>query len=361
MMTLAGLLVCAVAYPQTQRKANVQINNKSGVPIYNVTLVHKYSDNYKDNNIWPVVGNETKSTGTKVRYNTGFGTTGKDWWLVSWTVELSGQAVMQYTTAPNNFRDIIDVAEKATIKGLPIASSVVSVASVGAGPATSLAIAGGSIIANELVNRTMNTTSTDGFKQHILRDEDANQWTEIIIYGGNRVVFKSPSGKSETVSKSQAFKFDIQGSVPAQTQSSNASPRQYSFIMDCQGYGSMTNTGTNNNISLTWIDVRGNVYRTNGYPRNNCNTDGVDMMTMPNDLMAVQIRTNGDDGFWLDRAWVTLNGAKVASWGANEGSGYCFSTDPADANGSWKDVISKRGCQPCMEFQLNTGEVETCR
>jgi hypothetical protein len=49
----------------------------------------------------------------------------------------------------------------------------------------------------------LNTESTDGFKQHILRDEDSQEKgggkPTVIEIDTDKVKFRSPSGESETV------------------------------------------------------------------------------------------------------------------------------------------------------------------
>lgn len=221
---LAGLscvlFISITAQAQNKRTAYVQILNQTNQPIYNVTVMHKYSDVFKDQYTWKQVNPGSKSQGNMTaRFNTGAFTTGKDWWIVTWTVANDKNSVMQYTTNPNNFRDVIDVMERGAKVGIPIATTALGVASVGVGPVAGLAIAGGSIIANELAARTMNNESTAGFKQHILRGEDAKQVTQIRIKPNGTVVFRSKSGKSETVSKRKVVRFNV---PQQQTQNNNS-------------------------------------------------------------------------------------------------------------------------------------------
>ena len=65
--------------------------------------------------------------------------------------------------------------EKVGKIGIPIATSVLGVASVAAGPVVGLAVAGGSIIANEIAARTFNNESTVGYKKHEFKKEDQNK------------------------------------------------------------------------------------------------------------------------------------------------------------------------------------------
>jgi len=196
-------------YAQTNHKAKVQVINNSGNAIYNVTIFHKYSDIFKDKKTWPGALNAGAKTAAdfSVRYQTGFGRTGADWWLVTWTEAKDENSVTQYTTAPKNFRAVIDFYEKVGKVGIPIATSVLGVASVAAGPAVGLAVAGGSIIANEIADRTFNNESTVGYKKHEFKSEDKNKVTTITIGKKRNVTFKSPSGTSKTGSEKQVMKF----------------------------------------------------------------------------------------------------------------------------------------------------------
>jgi len=214
-ITTYALFVCFLVlgsqslFAQTNHKAKIQVINKTGNPIYNVTVFHKYSDIFKDKMTWPGglnAGASTPATFT-VRYQTGFGRTGADWWLVTWTEVNDENSVNQYTTAPQNFRAVIDFYEKVGKVGIPIATSVLGVASVAAGPAVGLAVAGGSIIANEIAARTFNNESTVGFKKHEFKKEDKNKVTTITIGKKRNVTFKSKSGTSKTGSEKKVMKF----------------------------------------------------------------------------------------------------------------------------------------------------------
>ena len=70
----------------SSKKAFVRILNKTGAPMINVKIVHKYSDLYKNDKTWidEVPNNEYTQGPLEVDYNTGFLTFGKDWWLVAW-------------------------------------------------------------------------------------------------------------------------------------------------------------------------------------------------------------------------------------------------------------------------------------
>ena len=99
--------------------------------------------------------------------------------------------------------------EKVGKIGIPIATSVLGVASVAAGPVVGLAVAGGSIIANEIAARTFNNESTVGYKKHEFKKEDQNKVTTITIGKKRGVTFKSKSGKSKTGTQKKVMKFKM--------------------------------------------------------------------------------------------------------------------------------------------------------
>jgi hypothetical protein len=116
--SLAIVLVApAIATAKEKRHGNVVVENKTGKVIEFVTVAHKYSDNYKQAKTWGNLPNgQTVKEPLVVEYNTGFGTTGRDWWVVTW--KFRGENAIQLTT-PNNFRGLVDALERAAINALP--------------------------------------------------------------------------------------------------------------------------------------------------------------------------------------------------------------------------------------------------
>lgn len=218
-LTLALGMTCALAssaHAQTKRTCKVFVENRSGKEIETLTLIHKYSDNYKNSFTWvELPSGQTTKFPLPCEYNTGTFTTGKDWWLVEFTFK-GDKAV--YATAPNNFRGAFDAIEGAFIKydlGKKIGNILGSVAGGAAGGAIGTAAApgagttigtaagkavggaAGSLAGKELQAALMNGEKTEGFKQHILRKADELTPTYIKIWSST-VTFESASGKSET-------------------------------------------------------------------------------------------------------------------------------------------------------------------
>lgn len=181
--------------------------------------------------------------------------------------------------------------------------------------------------------------------------------------------------------------------VPA---SANAQ-QEYNLRFDCWGAAGMDNEGTQNEITVRLYDQSRQLLRVGygnqqvqGYDPNVeytewegqiTNSDcGPGFLEHPtaiihdyygltleidtwNVIGYVTIQTSGEDAFWLDQ--LNLEGlgyteSYSAHWGRNEGYGYCLSTDPTDADRSWKDVVGRRGCKPCFEFRVSDGQVYDC-
>lgn len=194
------LLFCSFTF-LAQKKSRVYVINKTGKKIYNVTVLHKYSNNYKDRITHKSLDNNKTSGHFNARYNTGFGTTGKDWWIVSWTEPYSNTQIRHRITNPKNGRAFIDGFEKGFKTSFNIGSSLLSQYGGDVlGVKGQIAGAAGKVINDQLINRTMNNSSTIGFKQHILRSEDT--YLNIILYSNGVVEFKGKSGKSTTNTKS---------------------------------------------------------------------------------------------------------------------------------------------------------------
>ena len=166
----------------THRKANVQVVNDTGARVRAVSIVHKYSNNYVNPYVWETLEPGATSSPLQVDYHTGFLTTGRDWWIVAWVSDDGGTL---YYTSPHNLRNIVDMFEKVSTAIAAAVGAVITSESGGWGAAVGTAI----------VAPFVNTESTVGFKQHILRAED--QLTKIHI-ANSGVTWVSPSGTSRT-------------------------------------------------------------------------------------------------------------------------------------------------------------------
>ena len=77
--------------------------------------------------------------------------------------------------------------------------------------------------------------------------------------------------------------------------------------------------------------------------------------------MYVVLSTNGKDGFWIDEMYLgVMEDGKdpvIAHWGAENGKGFCLSTDPSDATRSWKNKVD--GCHQAIKFVVGGCSTET--
>jgi hypothetical protein len=134
----------------------------------------------------------------KARFRTGFGTTGKDWWIVSFVDDRG----CTYISNPKNARKFVDGLEKTAIyTGGILVEAGVSIAVAGLlDPEPVGKIAGGILGAVTAgLGATMvglsNTESTAGFKQHILTGKDQGL---LIMVTKKKATFQSKSGRSTT-------------------------------------------------------------------------------------------------------------------------------------------------------------------
>eukprot|EP00170_Pyropia_yezoensis_P003227 contig_13486_g3234 len=181
--------------------AEVTVTNATGAPIGAVSVVHKYSSVYKEHHQWGVLLDGQKSEGKSVAYHVGAFTTGKDWWVVSW---FSEDGTTQYVSAPNNFRNIIDELESVgpSATGI-VAGAIAAAVTCAGGPSAAAAGVVAAGVASEATKHLFNGESTVGFKQHILREEDAGCYVDLRLNGDGTIVISSPSGVSETVYESK--------------------------------------------------------------------------------------------------------------------------------------------------------------
>jgi len=224
----------STSYAVEKKQADVVVSNKTGKTILSVTVAHKYSDEYEHQLDWPgVLANGASTSGQPVTYNTGFGTTGRDWWYVSWVYTDSSTV---YYSDPNNFRGAIDFMEKASRIAIPVGTSIAATVfgavctagTAGAcGPAATAAVvstmaAAGATIASAAAGELLANGGTQGFKQHILRDDDAGKTVTIELEKNNQILITSPSGDSRTVYASKPTE-----STPSQLEAVNTAISEF--------------------------------------------------------------------------------------------------------------------------------------
>ncbi len=199
---LSSMTIAIAANPanaSTERQAKASIDNQTGKTIVHATLLHKYSDDYKNSRTWVNLpsGRNTSASPLSVQYRTGVFTTGKDWWRVQWKV---ADGKICYTD-PNNFRGVFDALDQAAMSvanlfadrlGTEVAGQVGAIGGEVTGKAAKDA-------ANGISKSLFNGEATVGFKQHILRSEDDKKMVTISLFANNTARISSPSGISNTV------------------------------------------------------------------------------------------------------------------------------------------------------------------
>ncbi|QQS40457.1 MAG: hypothetical protein IPM63_13955 [Acidobacteriota bacterium] len=127
---------------------------------------------------------------------------------------------------------------------------------------------------------------------------------------------------------------------------------QYVLEVDCK-HSSLSNTHTANRIIVYLFDESGKWVgdaRREGMP--GC-LGGNTQITINAEKPAakVQITTNGDDAFFIDRWMLYLNNALINQEGDDDGRGWCLSTNTADTSGSWAGNLIG-SCQWAHTFSL---------
>lgn len=187
----------------TKRSAYVTVRNNTSDQLLAVGVVHKYSDDYKHRGEWAAVQpGAAASPKLTVEYNTGAFTTGRDWWFVTW---YSPDMKTIYYSDPKNFQGALNFLENIAPTAISMAASAVAgIATSESGPGAVAVATAIADAAKATTDPLFNSENTSGFKQHILRSDDENQVTEVVINSDRSITFKSKSGNSNTGSSSKA-------------------------------------------------------------------------------------------------------------------------------------------------------------
>ncbi|EEQ31751.1 hypothetical protein McanMca71_007056 [Microsporum canis] len=194
MATVSSLVTGQVGNNKTAR---VTVVNDTTRPIVAISVIHKFSNTHKSRQEWSMVQPGKNSTPElQVEYPAGSGVTGDNLWLVIWYSE-DLQALQHSEPSESVFpRDVLDRQTREEIQRVKEALATGSEpGSKGAQLASALAKA--------TTDRIFNSKSAEGFAQHALREEDANELTEIVINANDTITFKSKSGSTEVKFSSQ--------------------------------------------------------------------------------------------------------------------------------------------------------------
>lgn len=349
--------------------ANAVVVNKTGKDIVSVSLVHKYSNEFRESKTWTkLIRNGESTPWMTVKYNTGFGTSGTDWWFVSF-VHPTESPVLNYSD-PNNFRGVIDffergaiVAVPALIKGAAKGAAAICEGKTGGAcaPLGVAATAAAAYGAEELSKRLFNSEGTAGFKQYILRSSDANRLVTITLLPRGKIEISSPSGKETTVYSSKKFdvtpeiKAAIAAALPTTAKVENIGLtseqyRAYEVYLECHKAG-LINTSASAAFDVFFLTNSGKSYRGTKLhqPAGTCAKGDFALyrsqqigLNTNEKLTKVVITTKSGDGFWANAARVVqwdkvnanapLTSPYLGRWDVGHGAGLCLSTDASDAN-----------------------------
>ena len=181
----------------TTRSARVRVINLSSQRLESVTLIHKYSDVFKDREHWTAIEpGEASADCLVARYHTGLLTLGRDWWMLVWYTN----GTTLHHSGPQNFRALVDWMEGFGSEAVAAAVGTLATLPHEWSATKSLAAAmTAAAIAKVTTEGLFNSETTDGFKQHILRAGDEAVDMAVYLTEGGTVIFRSASGKSWTV------------------------------------------------------------------------------------------------------------------------------------------------------------------
>lgn len=183
----------------TKCTARVTVSNNTSDSLLGVSVIHKYSSVYRSQHLWHVIPpGETPSDDMEVDYNTGFLTTGLDWWYVSW---FSTDMKTIYYSNPKNLSGLLDIVDCSAPYLIAAAAAAVAGGETDS-PAAVAAVAAAALATTSVL---FNNDKVAGYKEHLLRDEDANALTVIVINPDLTITFKSPSGDSKSDSSSEPY------------------------------------------------------------------------------------------------------------------------------------------------------------
>ncbi len=121
-------------------------------------------------------------------------------------------------------------------------------------------------------------------------------------------------------------------------------------------HSDLDNTGTGNRISVEFWSGETYLYAKyrDGVSDGCYGADASFSYSSTRKVSHVIVKTDGGDAFYIDEISLKIGGDEVKHYGRDNGNGWCLSTDPNDANGSWKNYISGTGgkCISSIKFSF---------
>ena len=133
------------------------------------------------------------------------------------------------------------------------------------------------------------------------------------------------------------------------------SSKRYQLFVDCD-HRKVSNEITKNSISVSFLDKQGGTIKTINklsmlsLHDSDCEVSNQFIGTFTDEVAKLVFQTNGDDAFLIDAVVLVENGKRKKKWGKNGGGAWCMSTDPKDAQRSWKSIV--KGCYRKIEFPV---------
>ncbi len=161
-----------------------------------------------------------------------------------------------------------------------------------------------------------------------------------------------PFGPNAAVARQRIQIFG--GQTPVTQPPSQAGTSTFMIALDC-AHNALRDTDTGNAITVSFLDASGNLIngaRSNGV-RNCVQQDTTFSITTNRAVSQVQISTNGNDAFFIDKWRLFQNGTEIRRHGTDNTRGWCLSTDPNDTAG-WSGFLAA-GCTSRLSFSVAGG------
>lgn len=187
-------LMASSSYAKKTNNGHAFFRNKTGSTVVFAAFSHKYSNEFMNfgkitfvqpNNDYSRFRDKDGGDNKTVTWNTGFGTTGADWWQL-WFVKENGELCV---TSPNNFRGIFDGADKIWDKMAH--KAIATFDAIKGGQLSGVLKQNGGKLTNEYIQKVeyiqdsifriigSSSTSTVGYKKHTLDSGDTGVVFEV--------------------------------------------------------------------------------------------------------------------------------------------------------------------------------------
>ncbi|DAA79043.1 TPA_exp: Uncharacterized protein A8136_2828 [Trichophyton benhamiae CBS 112371] len=189
---------------ENTKRARVRVVNNTTRPIVAISVIHKCpgsSNSHKSHQEWAMVQpGKASMPEMEVEYPAGSGFSsnagGDSSWLAVWYSE-DLQALWHCEPSESMFP--VDMLDKQSREEIQRVEEALATGSEPGSKGAQLATA----LARSTTDRAFNSNSLEGLVRHQLRDEDANEVTELVINANETMTFKSKSGTTEAKVNSQ--------------------------------------------------------------------------------------------------------------------------------------------------------------